>query len=110
MRKTSLFLLLILCIIALCGCTKGPKELTIIADDVKDVPAGEYTLQYSITDFETYREAYDLQITVNVYDENNRALTVTNNRTVKLSAEKTYTVIVRLTGKVKNKDISRYKQ
>lgn len=103
-------MLLILCIIAFCGCTKGPKELTIIADDVKDVPAGEYTLQYSITDFETYREAYDLQITVNVYDENNRALTVTNNRTVKLSAEKTYTVIVRLTGKVKNKDISRYKQ
>ncbi len=110
MRKTSLFFLLILCFIALCGCTEGPKELTIIAEDVENVPAGEYTLQYSITDFETYRESYDLQITVNVYDENNQALTVVNNRTVKLSAEKTYTVIIRLTGKVKNKDISKYKQ
>lgn len=110
MRKTRLFLLLILCIIALCGCTKGPKELTIVAEDVKNIPAGEYTLQYSVTDFEKYREAYDLQITVNVYDENNRSVAVANNRTVKLSAEKTYTVIVRLTGKVKNKDISKYKQ
>ena len=110
MKKTRLFLLLILCMIALCGCTKGPKELTIVAEDVKNVPAGEYTLQYSVTDFETYREAYDLQLTVNVYDENNRSVAVANNRTVKLSAEKTYTVIIRLTGKVKNKDISKYKQ
>ncbi|MBO4539914.1 MAG: hypothetical protein J5781_06515, partial [Clostridia bacterium] len=110
MKKTTVIITLLLCIIALCGCTNRVKELTIVAEDVKNVPAGEYTLQYSITDYETYREAYDLQLSVNVYDENNRSIEVTNNRTVKLEAEKTYTVIIRLTGNVKGKDISKYKQ
>ena len=110
MKKTIVLLTLLICIIALCGCTNRVKELTIVAEDVKDIPAGEYTLQYTVTDYETYREAYELQLSVNVYDENNRSITVTNNRTVKLEAEKTYTVIIRLTGNVKGKDISKYKQ
>ncbi len=110
MKKTIVLLTMLLCLIALFGCTNRIKELTIVAEDVKDVPAGDYTLQYTVTDYETYREAYELQLSVNVYDENNRSITVTNNRTVKLEAEKTYTVIIRLTGNVKGKDISKYKQ
>ncbi len=110
MKKILAFLLILLGLTLFCACEKEPETLTIIAEDDLNVPAGEYTLRYSITDYEKYHDSYHLQISVNVYDENNKSIEVSNNRTITVQAEKTYTVVVRLTGNVKGKDIYRSKQ
>lgn len=110
MKKVILLFVLLSCLFGLFACNKKTNELDIIAADAYNVPAGEYTLQYSITDYEKYRDDYHLVVTVNVYDEDNNALGVLNNRTVYLSNGKKYTVIIRLNGNVNGKDISKFKQ
>ena len=110
MKKLLLLPVLLLCIFSLVACNDNADELTIVAEDAVDVPAGEYTLQYIVTNYEKYHDSYDLRLTVNVYDEENKSVTVTNNRTVTLSTGKTYTVIIRLNGKVGDKPVSQFKK
>ena len=90
---------------SLAACSDSFDDLIIETEDVTDAPVGENTLRYSIPDYENKKHKYNLSVTVRVYDENNNSLSVSNNRTVELEAEKNYTVVVRLNGVVEDKNV-----
>ena len=99
-KKTVIILLLIVFALALVGCSsdKVPSDLYITVHDETDVPAGEYTLKYTINKFGEYEKQYNLHVSAYVYDESNTPLTVKNNRTVTLESDKKYDVEVVLYG------------
>lgn len=89
------FLLCIIFLSALCACSQTDfNDLVIYADDVKDAPEGEYTLAYSIKDYEKFSKNFNLTLNVRVFDENNAFVSVANNRTIKIEKNKIYTVNV----------------
>ena len=109
MKKKLIMLLFVIALIStmfsLAACSDSFDDLIIETEDVTDAPVGENTLRYSIPDYENKKNKYNLSVTVRVYDENNNSLSVSNNRTVELEAEKNYTVVVRLNGVVKDKNV-----
>ena len=83
---------------ALFACGKGdlPDDLVLTGENVTDVPAGEYTLPYTVENYEKYKNEYELSLSVTVYDGSNEPVTVENNRKIVVQADKTYTVLVML--------------
>lgn len=80
---------------ALCACTGVDFDnLVISAEDAADVPAGEYTLVYSIKDYDKFDEKYGLTVSVTVYDQANRKVNVVNNRTITVEKGFVYSVVV----------------
>lgn len=98
MKKILTVLLLFLVVTVVFGCTEMTfGDLKIVAADVADVPAGEYTLRYSIAGYEDFLASHpNLTLSVNVVDEDNEAVDVRNNRTIVVEKGKTYTVNVAL--------------
>lgn len=94
LKRTIAFSICILTLFALCACNGADfSKLEILAEDVVDVPeSDEYTLQYQIKDYEKFSEKFNLTLTVRVFDENQNAVEVKNNRTIKVEKNKTYTV------------------
>lgn len=91
-------MIILISVCALCACTDKFGELQIIAEDQADVEAGEYTLEYSVENYEKYHIEYNLKLSVHVYDEDNNSVDVSDNRTITVEKDKIYTVIVLLTG------------
>ena len=73
-----------------------PEQLHPECENLYDVPAGEFTLPFSIPDFEKYEDKYDLDLSVSVYDEDNEPISVKNNRKIVVEEDKKYTVLVLL--------------
>ncbi len=109
-KKGIIALLIMFFVVALVACTGRADGPEIFADDVTDVEAGEYTLRYSIPDYDKYAAVYNLNLSVRVYDEENVELPVASRRTVTLERGKKYTVILRLTGSDGKRDIDRIKK
>lgn len=101
MKKTVAIVICILLAFFLFGCS-GEKfsDIVISAEDVFDAPEGEYTLRYSIPDFDKYNEKFALDLQVTAFDENNKLVPVTNNRTINVEADKIYYVTVFLSSTV----------
>lgn len=91
-------LLCAVCIMTLCflfGCSGADfSDIKILAEDVSEVPAGEYTLRYSIPDYEEYNSLFSLSVSVTVFDQNNELVEVSNNRTFVVVEDMTYSVTV----------------
>jgi uncharacterized repeat protein (TIGR02543 family) len=97
MKKNLLLLIIIAILLALAfsACTSVDfDDLTISVESVEDIPEGEYTLEYSISDLDKYSEIYDLDISVKVFDDNNSYVTVSNNRTFSVESNNIYYVTV----------------
>lgn len=93
--KVLLFLFIILVLtVSLTACKVKFDDLTIIAESVTDVEEGEYTLDYTIDNLEKYSENFDLTISVKIFDDNNKAIPVENNRTFTAKPDNIYYVTV----------------
>jgi hypothetical protein len=95
-NKILLIIFIILAIAAsVVSCTKvNFDDLNIIAESVANIEAGEYTLDYTIDKLEKYTENFDLIVSVKVFDDNNRAVNVENNRTFDALTDNVYYVTV----------------
>ena len=99
MKKLVFVILIsIVMVILFTGCSGNFDEISIVASDVVDAKAGDYTLPYEITNYEKYRVEYNLKIDVKIYDENNSVVEVINNRKFTVELDKEYTVFVKVTG------------
>ncbi|MBR1747337.1 MAG: leucine-rich repeat protein [Clostridia bacterium] len=98
MKKYFLAVILVLCALTLFGCGETTfDDLTIIASDASDVPEGEYTLRYAVAHYESFLSAHPgLELFVTVVDEQNKQVSVRNNRVIDVEKGKTYTVNVAL--------------
>lgn len=110
-KKYIFFILIIFTLtICLCGCAEADFDnLTIIASNQFEIPEGEYTLDYTIKDLKKYQDKYDLILSVKVFDDNNKYVEVSNNRTFKVESDNIYyvTVYVRTMVKGEEKSISK---
>ena len=99
MKKIFATVILLLIALTLFACGEvGFDDLVVTAADVADVPAGEYTLRYSISDYERFLSAHPgLELSVTVLDETSKTVEVRNNRVIDVEKGKTYTVVVTLT-------------
>lgn len=89
-------ILIVLCAISLSACKKGgaPNDLVLRVSDVKNAPAGEYTLSYSIDNYNVYAQDYKLRTSVYVYDASNNSVFVRNNLMFTVEYDQVYTVVV----------------
>lgn len=94
MKKILSALFIVLIALSLFACTGDNfNDMVIDAGDVSDVPEGEYTLVYSIKNYEKYKEKYpDMEIFVTVVDDRNETVSVLNNRTLTILKDRVYTV------------------
>ena len=107
MKKRIILILTTICLavvalltVVACSGTESvaPKDLKIEAEDKKNVPIGEYALEYKILNYEKYKNEYQLKITVNVYDESLNSVEVKNTRSINVQSDKTYSVSVLVSG------------
>lgn len=113
MKLKGLFiiLLIILCACIFFGCNNYSFEkLNIECEDVNDIPEGEYTLIYSIKDYEEFAQKYDLTIKVKVFDQDNNEVEVKNNRTITVQKDYEYTVIVYCSTIIKEEATTKQRQ
>ena len=76
------------------GCTeKDFSDLVIAAENVSDVPEGEYYLPYTINDYSYFDEKYNLDLSVTVFDQANNKVEVNNNRSITVKNDNVYTLI-----------------
>ena len=95
MKKLLTLVICIFILTALVGCNGvNFSDIKIIADDVYDAPVGEYTLRYSIPDFEKYNEKFNLTVKVTAFGLDDKQVPVENNRTIKVEIDCVYTVTV----------------
>lgn len=95
MKKLLTIIVCIIVLSTLGGCNGVYfSDIKIIADDVYDVPAGEYTLHYSIPDFEKYNEKFNLTVKVTAFGSDNVKIPVENNRTINVETDGVYTVTI----------------
>ena len=94
MKKLLTALILIMLLSVLFACTGNNfNDVVIEAADVAGVAEGEYTLVYSIKNYEKLLEKYpDMEIFVTAVDDKNNSITVTNNRIITVEKDRTYTV------------------
>lgn len=104
-NKKLLFILIILVItVSLISCSKVDFDnLNIIAESVTGIEKGEYTLDYTIDKLDKYSENFDLIISVKVFDDNNKAVDVENNRTFMAETDNIYYVTVYVKAMVNGK-------
>lgn len=99
-----LILIILVLLLSLVACGKvNFDDLIIIAESVTDVQAGEYTLDYTIDKLDKFSANYDLEISVKVFDDTNKAVTVLNNRTFNAENNNVYYVTVYVKTKVDGK-------
>lgn len=95
MKKLLTLVICIFILTALAGCNGVTfSDIKIIADDVYDVPVGEYTLRYSIPDYEKYNEKFNLTVKVTAFGLDDKQVPVENNRTINVEIDCVYTVTV----------------
>jgi len=95
MKKLLTLVICIFILTTLAGCNGVTfSDIKIVADDVYDVPVGEYTLRYSIPDFEKYNEKFNLTVKVTAFGLDDKQVPVENNRTIKVAIDCVYTVNV----------------
>ena len=94
MKKILTALFIVFIALSLFACTgENFNDIVIEAGDVSDVPGGEYTLVYSIKNYEKFKEKYpDMEIYVTAIDDKNATVTVVNNRTITVEKDRVYTV------------------
>ncbi len=113
MKFKSLFtiLLVILCACIFFGCNNYDfTKLNIECENVIDAPEGDYTLIYSIKDYEKFAQKYDLTIKVKAFDQNNAEVEVKNNRTINVKKDYEYTVIVYCSTLIKEEPTTKQRQ
>ena len=113
MKLKSLFtvLLIILCACIFFGCNNYSfAKLNIECENVVDVPEGEYTLIYSIKDYEKFAQKYDLTIKVKAFDQNNNEVEVKNNRTITVQKDYEYTIVIYCSTIIKEEVVSKQRQ
>ena len=112
LRKKCLFIFLIfICLCIFFGCTANTfNNLVIIADDVGDIEEGEYTLIYSIKNYEKLASEYNLTIRAKVFDQENNEVDVKNNRTITVQIDYVYTVVVYCSTVIDGEVVTKTKQ
>ncbi|MCR4660918.1 MAG: leucine-rich repeat protein [Clostridia bacterium] len=101
MRKTSIFkvilfifILTIICLMSL-GCQEDKfKLIKIVGEDEIEVEPGEYTLKYSLLNFDDLKSELGLSLSVYVYDKDHKEIAIKNNRTINVTANNEYEVTV----------------
>jgi hypothetical protein len=102
MKKKGVFYILIflflgISMLAACGPTEtlDIDSLEIIAENQYNVPAGTYTLPYTIEDLEQYAEQFDVSVVVTVIDSSDQVVNVAEN-VITVIAGEVYTVTVKV--------------
>lgn len=94
-KSAAVFICIIILSAILCACSGVDfDKLVIAAENVIDAPEGEYTLVYSIADYDKYQEKYNCTINVTVFDQANKKVEVANNRTITVKKGDVYTVSI----------------
>lgn len=101
MKKiTSIVWILVSLFFVLTGCnpeqTFDMDQVVITAPDQINVPAGQYTLQYTIENLSDLVKNHGASVTVEVKDKSNQLVTLTGNQIV-VEANQVYTVKVTVT-------------
>jgi len=104
MKKLFFLLLSVITVFTLFGCSgESFSDIKINAEDVIDVEVGEYTLRYSIDDYEKYNEKYSLDVQVIAFDGDGKTVEVINNRTINIEADGVYSVSVMVSAVIDGK-------
>lgn len=111
-KKKCLFVFFILmCLCIFFGCNANSfANLVILADDVNNIEEGEYTLIYSIKNYEKLASEYNLTIKVKVFDQDNNEIDVKNNRTITVQTDYVYTVVVYCSTVIDGEVVTKNKQ
>lgn len=96
MKKSAAVFICIIILSAILGACSGVDfdKLVIAADNIIDAPEGEYTLVYSIADYDKFQEKYNCTLNVTVFDQANKKVEVANNRTITVKKGDVYTVSI----------------
>lgn len=109
-KKSILILFIILCLCIFFGCSNSFDNLVIVCQDAGGIEEGEYTLVYSIKDYEKLATKYNLTIKVKAFDQNNAEVPVKNNRVITVQKDFVYTIVVYCSTTIKDETVTKNRQ